>query len=152
MVNLMRRDLPIVLGVSRQKGIVMDFQKYEEALCKALKFADENHPKAHPYRRAAFANSVAYHMTGKAGGYGGPSVREHVACRLGEGREMDFDEACSLVEESIFGPLSLCHHALWLLEYCFQDDPEDVAILSGCLPVPPKGEIGTPSITGTTAP
>lgn len=56
--------------------------EYQEVLERAMTWARKNRPKASPERHAAFANSVAYAVTGASGGYGGPSVREHAASRV----------------------------------------------------------------------
>jgi len=56
--------------------------EYSDVLERAMAWASENHPNASSQKKAAFANSVAYAVTGASGGYGGPSVREHAACRI----------------------------------------------------------------------
>lgn len=55
--------------------------EYSDVLKRAMAWANENRPNASPQHKAAFANSVAYAVTGWSGGYGGPSVREHAATR-----------------------------------------------------------------------
>jgi hypothetical protein len=110
--------------------VVLD---YHDILEQAKKYIEERHPEASPQKRAAFANSVAYLVTGLSGGYGGPSVREHAAARLyGPGGRHSFEEACRLLEQDdgpIFGPISELHRACWRDEFCFDDDPEDLRVL-----------------------
>ena len=107
----------------------MDIAYYDRVLVQAHSWAKKAHPAASPQRWAAFANSAAYLLTGLSGGYGGPSVREHAACRLP--RTSDFDEACRLVDPVVFGPLTDVHRSLWKQECCFEDDPEDMTELGG---------------------
>ena len=107
----------------------MNVELFEDTLSRALRVADEEHGDAHPYKRAAFANAVTYVLTGLAGGYGGPSVREHVACQCVP-RLNSFKEACERVSPWVFGPLTDAHRVVWKSEYCFQDDPADVEELS----------------------
>lgn len=103
-------------------------QDYTAILEKALARAKKLHPDGSPYHWAAFANAVAYLLTGQAGGYGGPSVREHACARLT--RTDDFNLACSEAEPIVFGPLTDLHREMWADEHCFDDDPADVAELS----------------------
>lgn len=112
--------------------------EYNQILERARRLVEERRPKASAQKHAAFANSVAYLVTGMAGGYGGPSVREHAAARqygtrgpLEDGR-WAFEEAVErlLAEDGpIFGPLTGQHRRCWVEEHCFGDDPVDVVEL-----------------------
>lgn len=53
----------------------MDWAKIHS---KALNWGKSNHANADPNHRQAFANSVAYLVTGASGGHHGPSLREHL--------------------------------------------------------------------------
>lgn len=110
-----------------------------------------------PQHRAAFANSVAYLVTGMSGGAGGPSLREHlVSWSLGRVRQVigpaggqpitmiepgelplpgnwDFEAACRHAMPLVFGPPQ--QHVTALLqiaaaEQCFDDDPGDLAFVA----------------------
>lgn len=106
---------------------------YHDILEQAKQYIEERRPEASPQKIAAFANSVAYMVTGLAGGYGGPSVREHAAAReFGPGGGHSFEEACRLLsseEGPIFGPITKLHRVCWREEFCFDDDPEDLRAL-----------------------
>lgn len=109
--------------------------EYDDALSRAKELVEERKPDASPQKKAAFANSVAYLVTGWSGGYGGPSVREHAACQMyGPGGTRSFEEAARLLLTSdgpIFGPITDLHRELWRDEDCFDDDLEDVKELEG---------------------
>ena len=93
-------------------------------LTQAYNEGARRHPDADPHYHAAFANSVAYAVTGASGGYGGPSMREHLAARhLGPGGEWSLEEAMNKVEEICYGPLTSEHASIFTSEFCF-DDPE----------------------------
>lgn len=112
----------------------------DEILEQALQEAQARWPDASSQRHAAFANSVAYLVTGWSGGYGGPSVREHAACRMYAGQG-PLDEGFWPEEEAtrllldpsgpIFGPFIELHLACWREEHCFDDDPQDIIELEG---------------------
>jgi hypothetical protein len=105
--------------------------EYTEILERAMALVQERKPDASAQKHAAFANSVAYVVTGMSGGYGGPSVREHAVGHTITGR-MSFDGAVELLIKDdglIFGPLTDLHRLCWQDEHCFDDDPEDVAAL-----------------------
>lgn len=107
--------------------------EYHEILEKAKRIVEERKPQASVQKKAAFANSVAYLVTGMAGGYGGPSVREHAVARYYPGR-YSFEEAVELLlkeDGPIFGPLTEVHRRCWEEEHCFDDDPRDVEELEG---------------------
>lgn len=104
--------------------------EHSDALQQTRQLVEERRPDASPQKKAAFANSVAYLVTGWSGGFGGPSVREHAATRLyGSRKPYDFQEAVDLLLDEngpIFGPLTSVHRACWREEHCFDDDPSDV--------------------------
>lgn len=100
---------------------------YRTVLERAMTLARQTYPNVSPQLRAAFANSVAYAVTGKSGGYGGPSVREHVACQAMR-PGMTFEAAAeelSRPDGLIFGPLTEQHRQVWDDEPHFDDDPAD---------------------------
>lgn len=105
---------------------------YNGILREARRIGEERHPDAPAEHNAAFANSVAYAVTGASGGYGGPSMREHWASRLaistfgvGAGR-CSIEQAISALEECCYGPLTLQHALMLECEYCFDDAPGEV--------------------------
>lgn len=111
----------------------MDF---DTILANARAYVEAAKPSASPQRKAAFANSVAYIVTGASGGFGGPTVREHVAGLMLGNRGLTYDQVVAeLIKEDglIFGPLRKEHHAFWEEQgdICFDDDPVDVAFLEG---------------------
>ncbi len=77
------------------------------------------------YRKAAFANSIAYLLTGASGGYGGPSMREH-ACSAYRSRvknkEMSETDMIDLCLSLCFGPMTK-EIAIFYNDHHF-DDPE----------------------------
>jgi len=101
---------------------------YDNILARALKRAQQEKPDASPQHQAAFANAVAYVLTGMSGGYGGPSMREHAAARLryGDNPPRDFDAACDAVGSVVFGPMTDSIRQASSSEYCFDDDPADL--------------------------
>ena len=131
--------------------------KPETVARQALDWAKEHYPDKSIYLQAAFANSVSYLVTGLSGGYGGPSLREHlVAWSLGQTEaaalpdgtavtvlvpgslpppgQWRFEEACRHAATYCFAPAEqhletlLC---IWEREYTFDNDPEDLEILRG---------------------
>ncbi|OQA03212.1 MAG: hypothetical protein BWY68_00802 [bacterium ADurb.Bin400] len=111
-----------------------DTQSYDEVLQRARRLAEERHPQASTQTHVAFANSVASLVTGSSGGYGGPSVREHAASQMHGGRNYTFEEAVELLLDPqgvIFGPIAEIHRICWTDEHCFDDDPDDIRVLSG---------------------
>ena len=113
----------------------------------ALNWGKEKYPKASNYHHSAFANSVNYLVSGWSGGYGGPSMREHAVSwsLAGDGYNLDrlqfpdgrlkragqwsFDEALSFCEPICYGSLPSICKRIAVEEYCFNDDPEDLAEL-----------------------
>jgi len=112
------------------------FNQYDQLLQQARALIEERKPDASAHRKAAFANSVASVVTGVSGGFGGPSVREHIADQLLGRRGLSFDQAVEeLLKEDglIFGPLRQEHFDFWSEQgdICFDDDPMDLAVLNG---------------------
>lgn len=120
-------------------------ENYSEILDRAFKWGQSRYPASSNYRHSALANSVAYLVTGGSGGYGGPSLREHLVSRalagdgfvagglvFPDGRiarpgEWDFDRACLFAEPIVYGRQLPKNAALVAAtEYCFDDDPEDL--------------------------
>jgi hypothetical protein len=107
----------------------------QSVLEQAKRLIDERKPQASEQKRAAFALSVAYLVTGESimGELGGPSVREHAAShQFGPGGRYDFDKAVELLisdDGPIFGPITDLHRQCWVSEHCFDDDPSDMAEL-----------------------
>lgn len=123
-----------------------------EVLKKAMEWAKENKPKASHYHQYAFTNSVNYLVTGWSGGYGGPTIREHLCShalvgdgeniltrtdlgiitvshpdgRLPRAGEWDFDRAVQFCAPICFGGLSRYALKIVCMEHCFDDDPEDL--------------------------
>lgn len=115
-----------------------DAYGYMQVLECAMARARERYPQASPELRAAYANSVAYAVTGLSGGYGGPSAREYAANQASRdylavtGRRMSFAEAAeefARPDGLIFGPLTDAHHWHWRNLPCSGDDPADAAAL-----------------------
>lgn len=128
----------------------------EDPLEMAMAWANQNKPAASMHHKAAFANSVAYLITGASGGYGGPSLREHlVSWSLGTAGTVNIDgQAMTTItpgslpmpgqwtfEAAVAHAAPLCfesarRHLNLLLqiqerEHCFDDDPEDLKALRG---------------------
>jgi hypothetical protein len=111
-----------------------DNKAHQGLLKKAWEIADERMPNASAFHKAAFANSVATILTGGSEGYGGPSIREHVAVEMFGNSGMKFEEVVEELIKSeglIFGPLRQEHLEAWdkLGHICFDDDPKDLSAL-----------------------
>jgi hypothetical protein len=119
----------------------------DEFLKKAMDWASANKPDASMSHKAAFANSVAYLCSGWSGGYGGPSLREHLCSwalagdeRLNETASLNglghwnFEEAVKFCEPLCFEPAEKYLKTLLQIserEHCFDDDPKDIKVLRG---------------------
>lgn len=103
-----------------------DHQEYDDVLGRAMRLGKERHPQA-PHHHAAFANSVAYLITGMSGGYGGPSMREHWASRIGHSTGLvsncTFEQATEAVDACCYGPLTAEVAQMLSMEHCFDDAP-----------------------------
>lgn len=130
---------------------------YTKILEKARKWGESKHPESSSHRHAAFANSVAYLVTGASGGYGGPSIREHAVSwalagdgtntpidtnlggltiqvpdgRLPRAGEWSFERACQFAEPICYGQLPAIAARIQQEEHCFDDDPADLEELRG---------------------
>lgn len=124
-------------------------------LQNAMDWALLNRSDSSSQHRAAFANSVAYLVTGESGGYGGPSIREHlcshalagdgevvqtilgnkhVSLIIPDGRiphsgQWEFEKAIAFCDPICFGILSRLSLKIVVVEYCFDDDPQDLLIV-----------------------
>lgn len=127
--------------------------EYEGILETALIDGQQRHPNAPAQYHAAFANSVAYLVTGASGGYGGPSCREHAvshsALLQGGGKattvgdmnafvpgpdtvmpgKWSYESAIAFAEPLCFGKLQDIHFQCYRSENCFDDAPSDVEAL-----------------------
>lgn len=146
------RRLRVQLGAERQRT-------WGDIWQIASDWAIANHPSQSIYHREAFANSVAYLITGASGG-SGPSMREHlVSWSLAGGGEISSlalgDEAITVlhpdgtlpragewtIEDAIahcsplcFDPAENYRRLLQNIkerEHCFDDDPQDLEVLRG---------------------
>lgn len=104
-----------------------------EVLEQAFAHAQATYPDASVFHHAAFANSVAYLVTGWRGGYGGPNIREHTvshaAARVKPAGQWAYDDACAFAAPYCFGALTPYHAVIAQREDCANDDPADVAAL-----------------------
>jgi len=124
------RDVIVAAGwtIVSPEGLTMN-----EAFDKAISLVQKHHPDASQARKEAFACSVVLLMTGQLfGASAGPTCREHAAGRLYQAGEKfySFAEATELLLQKngpIFGPISNLHRECAEQEYCFGDDPEDIA-------------------------
>ena len=111
----------------------MNIDNYSEILKQAFELGKANHPDAPNQHHCAFANSVACFVTGASGGYGGPSVREHAAERMGSQvnrmGEWTFEDAVKFCDSPCYGELTELHYALFREEHCFDDSQEDLEAL-----------------------
>lgn len=130
-------------------------------LKSAMEWAIEHHPNSSLQHRSAFANSVQYLVTGGSGGFGGPSLREHLVSwslagvngsvnalevagqamtaiypdgSLPRAGEWSFEDAIVHCARLCFSPVD--DHRSQLIqimerEHCFDDDPKDLEELRG---------------------
>ena len=102
---------------------------------QARSWAALHHPDAAIQRVAAFSNAVAYLVTGGSGGYGGPSIREHLVSHAiapdhPSPGNWEFNAACEFAAPICFGPIDLAAAlTIQQREHCFDDDPADLAAL-----------------------
>jgi hypothetical protein len=132
-----------------------------ETLRQAMQWAKDKYADAPIQHKAAFANSVAYLVTGASGGFGGPSVREHLVSWSLAGKsgkvealnvggealtamypdgsmpmagQWEFDAAVAYCASICFGDITVHRQqALQILEreHCFDDLPADLEALRG---------------------
>ena len=121
-----------------------------------MDWAKANYAAESLHHRCAFANSVAYLVTGASGGFGGPSMREHLVSwslgTVGSTKAMGqtitaitpgdlpmpgqwtFEDAIAHAAPLCFEPAASYRNRLLQIqerENCFDDDPEDIAALRG---------------------
>lgn len=100
---------------------------------QALTWARTHYPGESNEHQCACANSIVYLMTGGAGGYGGPSIREHTVSLLAVSQRpaglWTFEDACAFAAPLCFGPLTDAHRRVAVSQYCHDDDPADLAAL-----------------------
>jgi hypothetical protein len=128
---------------------------------QAMQHAIAKYPHSSIQHRAAFANSVAYLVNGASGGFGGPSIREHLCSWSLAGDDGTIETVniggqamtCINLDGSLPSPgewtykkainhcAPLCFgnirqwrdRAIQIMEreHCFDDDPEDLKALRG---------------------
>tara|TARA_Y100001970_G_C13981840_1_gene723582 strand:+ start:41 stop:394 length:354 start_codon:yes stop_codon:yes gene_type:complete len=112
----------------------MDIENAQNVLEKAREFIERHRPDASSQKKAAFANAVQQLVCGVAGGYGGPSVREHAAAYLFGGQKLiNYGTAIEMLNKEngpIFGPINQVHIQCFENEECFDDDPHDLQTLA----------------------
>ena len=132
-----------------------------DVLEKAMQWAKKNYPNATMSHKAAFANSICYLVTGGSGGYGGPSLREHlvswslagsngrnevgnmngvaitIQCpdgSLPRAGEWEFESAVKFCKPLCFDSAENYLNILLQIqerEFSFDDDPVDLEVLRG---------------------
>lgn len=105
--------------------------KFDWYLDRGYERGRKNHPEAPKEHHCCYANSVAYAMTGRSGGYGGPSMREHLASRIiskkfGGTRQCTLEQALEALDECCYGPLTVEHATMLRDEECFDDAPGEI--------------------------
>jgi hypothetical protein len=126
----------VVPQIKKEVAFMADqFDLYNDLLTRARQIVESHMPDTSLERKAAFANTAAGVVTGVSGGFGGPSVREHIATAALTGRGLSFEEVLELLlneDGFIFGPLGEEHFIFWARRHaiCFDDDPRDVALLN----------------------
>lgn len=133
----------------------------DDSLEKAMQWARDHRPEASIAHKAAFANSVQYLVTGMSGGFGGPSLREHLCSwslagesgrteavsiggeamtaiypdgSLPRAGDWSFEDAVKHCEPLCFNPASDYRDRLMQIqerEHCFDDALEDLEALRG---------------------
>lgn len=128
---------------------------------RALQWAQTQYPASSIAHQCAFANSVVYLVTGTSGGFGGPSLREHLCSWSLAGKggcvvsakvkdrlataifpdgsippagEWGFEEACAHCAPLCFNPPERYDNKLVKIsqsEHCFDDDEDDLEYLRG---------------------
>lgn len=101
---------------------------YQRALEEGLAYSQTHWPAASGARHRAYANTYAYALTGWAGKYGGPSLRERYACSFFS-PPLSQEEARA-VAARVHDELSREQlRALRRAGPTFDDDPSDLALL-----------------------
>lgn len=105
---------------------------------RVMRLVDQRRPDASAPRRAAAVNTIVKLMTGVTAGMGGPSVRERTAVKQLGGRTWELSNAVDAVladDGPVFGPLTDLHRRVWAVEFCMDDDPEDIDQLDKAAPL-----------------
>lgn len=125
----------------------------ENLLSKAMAWAKENKADSSMAHKCAFANSVQYLVSGWSGGYGGPSLREHLVSwalsgpngrnegmiqfpdgSLPSAGEWEYEKAIAFCAPLCFEPAEKYREKLLQImevEHHFDDDPVDLKALRG---------------------
>lgn len=110
-------------------GYPMQDHQMADILDRAMALGREKHPNAPDTHHEAFANSVAYAVTGWHGWYDGPSMREHYCSRLANNARMpsaiSFDSSVAIFDEACYGPLTVEIAKMLVEENCSNDDPDE---------------------------
>jgi hypothetical protein len=126
---------------------------HETVLESAKEWGEQKYSQDSIAHHCAFANSVAYLVTGWSGGYGGPSLREHTVShalagagsnvplqtnvgkltiqhpdgKLPRAGHWSYSKALAFAEPIAYGPITRQHFTVWRMEeHCFDDDPKDL--------------------------
>jgi len=102
--------------------------RYSEILEYAYAYGKAKFSEVNDAYHAAFANSVAYIVTGWSGGYGGPSMREHWATRVAHQRNLgsaSWEHIYDVVEDICYGPMTKDIAKMMTLESCRDDSSQD---------------------------
>ncbi|MGH3857231.1 MAG: hypothetical protein ACRDR6_27860, partial [Pseudonocardiaceae bacterium] len=114
---------------------------YDEVLNQARGLGEQRHPAAGLEQHAAYANSVAYGVTGMSGGFGGPSMREHQCSRVisnqGGAGTLTFDSAAELLDSLCYGPMTTDIARMRTEECCFDDSEADLKAAAALLVLDP---------------
>lgn len=142
--------------------IIKEMVSLEYIYQKASSLGKQKFSNASWQKHHAFANSVCYLVIGSSKIAPGPSVREHavtyavmisIKARKGEffnpekrksriwypseGAKLfgaySFEEAVNIAQPMVYGKLTEIHFDCWKDEFCYDDDPEDLLVLTGKL-------------------
>ncbi len=114
-------------------------ESFHQTLETAMQWGKKHYPTASPQKHAAFANSVAYAAYRMAGGYGGPSIREHAVSKAVSQSDVNWQdkpeaEIYAFIAPIVFGPLTDLHRAIWddkrMRDISFDNDSADIAELN----------------------
>jgi hypothetical protein len=131
--------------------------KFTAILESAKEWGEQKYPQDSTAHHCAFANSVAYLVTGWSGGYGGPSLREHTVSyalagagsnlpartnigtftiqypdgKLPHAGDWSYSKALAFAEPIVYCPITRQHFTVWRTEEnCFDDDPKDLEAIA----------------------
>ncbi|MBQ3441445.1 hypothetical protein IJG27_04035 [Candidatus Saccharibacteria bacterium] len=118
---------------------IEDYDNYDLIFNKASEYGKKYHPDAPSEHHVAFANSVAYAVTGETNGHSGVSMRERLAHRLILGsfgfkkKRCTFDQAAELLDGCCYGMLTVQHAMIFDSERCYNDAPGEPEIARNIL-------------------